>query len=64
MNSANETLPNKICVNCKFFHKQNRDEGDCRRHSAIRGNNQFPIVSNDTWCGQYKRGVENVSHNE
>ena len=48
----------RVCENCKWFYKRNGEEGECRKHSATRGKDNFPLVSNNTWCGQYKTIIQ------
>ena len=43
------------CASCRFFSTPDADVGLCRRFPPPDdGANRFPLVANETWCGEYQ----------
>lgn len=47
------------CLTCKFSHGQS--EGlECRRNPPL-GDERFPLVRDNQWCGEYSDSPQNVA---
>jgi len=42
------------CRTCSFWAERKMVAGECRRHPPIVGVDPFPIVTADSWCGEYR----------
>ncbi len=55
-------MKKESCKSCRFYYKQSLEHGNrylCRRHPpqfcSNEGHQDRPQVSEDDWCGEYKR---------
>jgi len=44
----------RICENCRYWDKENDDEGICRRFPPDGETDLFPVTGSTDWCGEFR----------